>query len=92
MANNPLIRVCKNCGQTHHVLTERQLEIIKGLIAKPDASYDDLAKQMTISPHTVRHHLSAIYKRLGVSGRLSCVTTCLALGIIALEEVRQVRH
>jgi DNA-binding NarL/FixJ family response regulator len=51
-------------------LTERELEIVSNLMRHPDQPLKDVAKRLGISERTLRNHLSSIYEKLGVSGRL----------------------
>lgn len=62
------------------VITKREKEVIqmigKGLKNK------DIAEQMFISEATVRHHLSAIYGKIGVEDRLNLVIYAYQYGLI----------
>jgi DNA-binding NarL/FixJ family response regulator len=49
-------------------LTERELEIVETVVA--GYSNKDIAKRFQISEHTVKHHLSSIFDKVGVSSRL----------------------
>jgi two-component system, NarL family, nitrate/nitrite response regulator NarL len=49
-------------------LTERELEIVETVVA--GYSNKDIAKRFQISEHTVKHHLSSVFDKLGVSSRL----------------------
>lgn len=49
-------------------LTERELEIVETVVA--GYSNKDIANRFSISEHTVKHHLSSIFDKLGVSSRL----------------------
>lgn len=49
------------------VLTERELEILR--LAKRGLPNPQIAKALHIAPGTVRNHLSAIYRKLGVHSR-----------------------
>jgi len=49
-------------------LTERELEIVEAVVA--GFSNKDIANQFSISEHTVKHHLSSVFDKLGVSSRL----------------------
>lgn len=51
-------------------LTRREREIAAAVTAQPGASGKALAKGLSISEHTLRNHLAAIYDKLGVSSRL----------------------
>jgi two-component system, NarL family, nitrate/nitrite response regulator NarL len=63
-------------------LTERELEIVEAVVA--GYSNKDIASQFSISEHTVKHHLSSIFDKLGVDTRLE-----LALFALNHELVRR---
>nr|WP_281389090.1 helix-turn-helix transcriptional regulator [Spirochaeta isovalerica] len=50
-------------------LTEREMEVLKELVASSSASYKDIAAKLNISPETVKTHVSRIYRKLGVSAK-----------------------
>jgi DNA-binding CsgD family transcriptional regulator len=50
-------------------LTERQAEVL--YLVWRGLGNERIARELTISPHTVRHHLEGIYERLGVSSRVA---------------------
>jgi two-component system nitrate/nitrite response regulator NarL len=49
-------------------LTPRELEIVSAIVA--GLSNKDMARQFAISEQTVKHHLTRVYSKLGVSNRL----------------------
>ena len=49
-------------------LTPREMEIVSAIVA--GLSNRDMARQYAISEQTVKHHLTRIYSKLGVSNRL----------------------
>jgi DNA-binding NarL/FixJ family response regulator len=49
-------------------LTPRELEIVSAIVA--GLSNKDMARQYAISEQTVKHHLTRIYSKLGLSNRL----------------------
>lgn len=51
-------------------LTVRELRIIQALVEQIGASNKEIAKQLFISEHTLRNHLTAIYQKLNVGNRL----------------------
>lgn len=63
-------------------LTERELDIVETVVA--GYSNKDIANRFSISEHTVKHHLSSIFDKLGVSSRLE-----LALFALNHELVRR---
>ena len=55
----------------HYGLTPRELEIIAAIVA--GYTNKDMALKFSISEHTVKHHLTNIFDKLGVSNRLELV-------------------
>lgn len=49
-------------------LTPRQLEIVSAIVA--GATNQDIAEQFSISPKTVKYHLTLMFDKLGVSNRI----------------------
>ena len=49
-------------------LTPRELDVVGAIVA--GSSNKDIAKQFAISEDTVKHHLTNVYNKLGVSNRL----------------------
>lgn len=60
------------------VLSEREMEILKGLVDGLD--YRKLADKLFLSPNTVRTHISNIYKKLHVSKRTQVVKIAIKKG------------
>jgi DNA-binding NarL/FixJ family response regulator len=58
-------------------LTGREREIIE-LFAK-GATYDEVAKMLSMSVNTVRHHVRAMYRKLHVCSKAEAVTTAYRL-------------
>jgi DNA-binding NarL/FixJ family response regulator len=52
-------------------LSEREMDILKGLVQGLD--YKSVAEKLFISPHTVRTHITNIYKKLHVSSKTQAV-------------------
>ncbi len=52
-------------------LTDRELEVIS-IAAKCD-DYEDIGRVLCISKHTVKMHLTSIYKKLGVKNKLQAI-------------------
>ena len=62
-------------------LTERELEIVTALIE--DCVNKEIAKRFAISEKTVKHHLTNIFDKLGVSNRLELVIFALHHRLVA---------
>ena len=63
-------------------VTPRERQIVELLSA--GASNKDIAKRLDVTERTVKAHLTAIFRKLGISGRLQ-------LALFALEHSRRVR-
>jgi len=51
-------------------LTEREQDVVRGLVKQPGADNKTLATTLHIGEHTLRNHLSRIYDKLGVPNKL----------------------
>jgi two-component system nitrate/nitrite response regulator NarL len=62
----------RRCGETDKVasLTARERDIVLTLMTQPELALKSVAGLLGISERTLRNHLSSIYEKLGVSGRL----------------------
>jgi len=63
-------------------LTPREIEILQMLT--PGLSNKAIAKQLNISDHTVKFHVSSIFQKLHVSTRTEAVAVGVRLGLIML--------
>ena len=63
-------------------LTPRQIAVL-GLVAEGLAN-KEIAFELNLSVETVKHHLSAIFSRLGVQSRTEAVTAAARIGLLAL--------
>ena len=61
-------------------LSPREREVL-ALIAD-GLSAPDIAKQLFLSPATVKTHLQSLYEKLGVSDRAAAVATAMRLGLL----------
>ena len=52
-------------------LTDRELQVI--LAAANSDDYEDIAKKLNISKHTVKVHLTSVYRKLGVKNKLQAI-------------------
>lgn len=68
-------------GGTRGGLTEREADVL-ALLAE-GLTYDEIGRELSISPETVRTHLQKACDRLGASTRTQAVATALRLGLIA---------
>ena len=65
------------------LLSKREIEVLNFISL--GLKYEDIADEMDISVHTVRHHIEKIYKKLGVNSRGQAVAQAVRSGIIRLD-------
>ena len=76
------VRCVAGSGDTQ-VLSERESQLLQ-LVADGVAT-GDIADRLTISPKTVRNHLSRIYSKLGVGSRSEAIVAGLRAELIRLD-------
>jgi len=64
---NPASPLQTSSGKGSH-LTQRELEIVSAIVE--GCTNKDIAQTLSLSEQTVKHHLTSIYAKLGVSNRL----------------------
>ncbi|MEH1946909.1 MAG: response regulator transcription factor [Nostoc sp.] len=70
-----LMQPSKPSSQPVYELSKRQREVL-GLLAL-GLSNEAIAKQMKLSPSTIRHHVSQVLNKLGVTNRTEAATTAV---------------
>lgn len=78
---------------TEPILTERQKEIILAIAQSPDATYRQLAAELSISESTFKGHLNIAFKALEVTNITACIITCMQRGLIpfSIDDLGQIR-
>ena len=71
----------RRAQNAHEALSAREREIL-GLLAE-GASAPDIARQLYLSPATVKTHLHNVYEKLGVSERAAAVAEGMRRGLIS---------
>jgi LuxR family maltose regulon positive regulatory protein len=61
-------------------LTERELVVLRLLPSR--LSIREIGRALDVSPNTVRSHVQAIYRKLGVNSRAVAVTQARQLGLL----------
>jgi len=72
--------------QDHFGLTPRELEIVSAVAS--GESNKDIAKRFRISDQTVKHHLTSIFGKLGVSQRLELALFALSHNLTEVESAK----
>lgn len=71
-------------GQRGRVsLTPREQEVL--LLLKEGMRNSEISERLVISPQTTKHHLAAIYHKLGAENRTQALTKAVALGLVTLD-------
>lgn len=68
-------------GYSIEPLSERELDVLRLLVEEP--SYSAIARQLVVSPNTVKSHIRHIYEKLGVSNRREALARARALGLLS---------
>jgi DNA-binding NarL/FixJ family response regulator len=64
-------------------LSKRELEVLNFISL--GLRYEDIAEELDISVHTVRHHIEKIYRKLDVTSRGQAVAQAVRSGIIKMD-------
>ncbi|MGE5466526.1 MAG: response regulator [Ignavibacteria bacterium] len=70
-------------GRVVEPLTPKEREIIVAIVAQRGAKGDVIAAELHMSGHTLRNHLTTIYRKLDVRNRLELVMVALEKGLAA---------
>ena len=62
-------------------LSEREREVLTHMAS--GATNKEIAERLFLSPHTVKEHTSALYRKLGVRNRAEAVQRAERLGLTA---------
>jgi len=61
-------------------LSRRELQILQLVAAGHDVA--GIARELMLSPHTIRNHLKGVYRKLGVRGRVEAAAYAVRRGLI----------
>ena len=67
-------------GDGEPALTQRERDVLAGIAT--GATNREIAAQLHLSPHTVKEHTSAVYRKLGVRNRAEAVQRAQRLGLL----------
>ena len=74
-------RAPKEKKQRNRRLTARELEVVSAVVA--GYTNKDIAQKFSLSEDTVKHHLTNIFDKLGVSNRLELAILAISRGIVS---------
>jgi DNA-binding CsgD family transcriptional regulator len=66
-------------------LTARELEVLR--LAATGVSVEEMARQLFVSPNTVKTHLTHVYAKLGVRGRSDAIRAALHCGCLTTDDI-----
>jgi DNA-binding NarL/FixJ family response regulator len=69
-------------GETHPLLSPRQIEVLSLCASYPDHSTDELAEQLGVASSTLRNLLSNAYERLRVHTRAAAIAKLHRMGLL----------
>jgi len=61
-------------------LTEREVEVLR--LAALGLTLKEIARDLSLSPHTARHHLEHVYEKIGVSSRAGAALFAVEHGLV----------
>jgi DNA-binding NarL/FixJ family response regulator len=67
--------------QPEPLLTEREREVLELIAA--GSTNAEIARQLYLSPHTIKEHTSALYRKLGARNRAEAVQLAQRIGLLA---------
>lgn len=67
------------------VLTQREFEVLKSLAT--GKANRDIARDLGISPKTLRNHISTVYHKLGIYDRAQAVIVAVREGVVSVTDL-----
>ena len=71
---------CPHCGWDSKELTQREAQVEKFLINRPDLCMKEIASEMCITSKTVEVHKTAVYRKRGVRSRVELLHQAVVMG------------
>jgi DNA-binding NarL/FixJ family response regulator len=78
-------------SEKHASLTARERAIVSAAVEHSGSANHEVAERLFISEHTLRNHLSSIYRKLNVSNRLEMYVYAIRHGLVQPGALRGVR-
>jgi DNA-binding NarL/FixJ family response regulator len=75
--------------EKHASLTAREREIVSAAVEHSGSANHVVAERLFISEHTLRNHLTSIYRKLDVTNRLEMYVYAIRHGLIQPNVIRQ---
>ncbi|WP_373527738.1 response regulator [Nostoc sp.] len=75
-----LLQPSKASSQPMYELSKRQREVL--VLLTLGLSNEAIAQRMKLSPSTIRHHVSEVLNKLGVTNRTEAATTAIRVGCV----------
>jgi DNA-binding NarL/FixJ family response regulator len=75
----------------HASLTARERDIVSAAVEHSGSANHEVAERLFISEHTLRNHLTSIYRKLNVTSRLEMYVYAIRHGLVQPDVVRE-RH
>lgn len=73
----------------HETLTARERAIVSAAVQHSGSANHEVAERLFISEHTLRNHLTSIYRKLNVANRLEMYVYAIKHGLVQPDYVRQ---
>lgn len=64
-------------------LTERELDVLK--LVTLGLTNKEIAKELTVTTHTIKAHVSSIYEKLSVNNRLQAAVYALIHELVVIQ-------
>jgi DNA-binding NarL/FixJ family response regulator len=79
-------KAAKSQGRPIDSLTARELEVLRALAS--GASYVTIARDLGISPKTLRNHISNTYHKLEIYDRAQAVIAAVRAGVVDVRDAQ----
>jgi DNA-binding NarL/FixJ family response regulator len=75
--------------EKHASLTARERDIVSAAVEHSGAANHEVAERLFISEHTLRNHLTSIYRKLNVTSRLEMYVYAIRHGLVQPDAARR---